>query len=58
MKLKKITLTSKNDDILYKVACHIYNIGIFPLKKMKIEIINKNKAVIYYKAFKVEMKRN
>ena len=56
MKLKKITLTSKNEDILYKVATHIYNIARFPVKR--IDIINKNKAVVYYKPFKVEMKRS
>lgn len=56
MKLKKITLISKNEDILYKVASHIYNIPQFSVKK--INIINKNKAVVYYKSFKVAMKRS
>lgn len=56
MKLKKITLISKNDDILYKIASHIYNISNFPI--ISIDIINKNKAVVYYKPFKIEMKRS
>jgi len=55
MKLKSIILTSKEDNILYVVACHIYNIHKFPVKK--IEIINKNKAKIFYTPFKIEMKR-
>jgi len=58
MKLKKIILISKNDDILYKVASHIYNIEIFPLKGMQIKVINRNKAEIYYKSFKVKMERS
>lgn len=56
MKLKKIVLVSKNDDILYRVACHIYNIEKFPV--ISIDVINRNKAVVHYKPFKVRMKRN
>jgi len=56
MKLKKIIIVSKNDDVLYKLACHIYNIEGFPVKR--INIINKNKAEICYKPFKIEMKRS
>lgn len=55
MKLKKIVLVSKNDDILYRVACHIYNIEKFPV--VSIDVINKNKAMIYYEPFKVRMIR-
>jgi len=56
MGLKSIILRSKNDDILYRVACHIYNIEKFPVKK--IEIINRHKAIIFYTPFKVEMRRD
>lgn len=55
MKLKKIVITSENDDILYKVACYIYNILQFPV--VSIDVINQNKAVVYYKQFVVKMKR-
>lgn len=55
MKLKSITLTSKNNAILYKVACHAYSMSQFSVKK--IVIINKNKAKIYYVPFVVRMKR-
>jgi len=55
MKIKRIVITSKDDSILYKVAVHIYNISNFPV--VSINIINKNKAVIYYRPFKARMKR-
>lgn len=57
MKLKKITLTSKGGNILYKIATHIYNIKPFPLKGTRIEIVNENKAIVYYKPFQARMKR-
>lgn len=56
MKLKKIVIVSKDNCILYKVAVHIYNISNFPV--VSIDVINKNKAIIYYQSFEVEMKRS
>jgi len=55
MKLKSIILISKNDNILYKIACHAYNMPQMKIKR--IEIIDNNKAVIYYQAFKIRMDR-
>ena len=54
--VKKITLVSKDENILYKVACYVYNILQFPI--ISIDIINENRAIVYYKPFKVEMKRS
>lgn len=50
MKVKKIIVLSKNDDILYKVTLLIYNLGEMTPKK--ILIINQNKAVIYFNEYK------
>jgi len=55
MKLKKITLISKESDILYKVACYSYN--LLNIRVKRIDIINSNKAIIHYKKLRTHMKR-
>jgi len=55
MKLKKITLVSKDNCILYKVACYAYN--MLNMRVKRIDVVNSNKAIIYYKSFSVKMKR-
>ena len=55
MRLKSIILTSKEDNILYWIACYAYNIPQMKIKR--IEIINRNRAKIFYLPFKPRMKR-
>jgi len=55
MKLKKIILVSKENNILYKVACYTYN--MLNMKVRRIDIINNNKAIVHYQPFRVKMKR-
>jgi len=55
MRLKKITLISKDNCILYKVACYTYN--LLNIRVKRIDIINNNKAIIHYKKLRTHMKR-
>lgn len=55
MGLRKITLISKDNCILYKVSCYAYN--LLNIKVKRIDIINSNKAIIHYKKLRTHMKR-
>lgn len=55
MRLKRITLISKDNSILYRVACFSYN--LLNIRVRQIDIINSNKAVIHYKKLRTDMKR-